>query len=199
MPTRFWPSTGQTSDDGQTCGHGRNQIQNESMSSAEDFRARMLARLEAEQESVESDLGFMWKCLERSEIYDLRSQSLKTSLGFSQTDLPPCCVILTSAGTMRNGKLYPRAPLVLHIHENECSLWPTPTATDYKGCSDGWHKNDGKPSYLRAATHPNDGNGSSYPHPSFVEALMGFPQGWTELDVSETQSFHRSRSGLEDS
>jgi hypothetical protein len=70
------------------------------------------------------------------------------------------------------------------IHEDDCSSWPTPTATDYKGCSDNWHKNIADAaSYLRAATHPNDGNGSSYPHPAFVEALMGFPIGYTELDV----------------
>jgi hypothetical protein len=26
-----------------------------------------------------------------------------------------------------------------------------------------------------------------YPHPEFVEAMMGFPIGWTELEPSETQ------------
>lgn len=183
MQTESLKSTGLTSEDGQTSEPGHNLIQNQSMLFAEAFRAKMLARQALEQESAESDLGFIWKCLERSEIYDLRSQSLKTSLGFCQTDLPPCCVILTNAGMTRNGKLSLRVPLVRHIHDEECSLWPTPTATDYKGCSDGWHKNDGRPSYLRAATHPNDGNGSSYPNPCFVEALMGFPQGWTELDA----------------
>src|SRR3990167_186026 len=31
-------------------------------------------------------------------------------------------------------------------------------------------------------------------NPTWVEWLMGFPLGWTELDVSETQSFRKSRS-----
>lgn len=185
-------SIGQTSQDGETC-EASHQIQSTNgklMSSAEDFRVKILARLDGEQDSVASDQGSMWTCLGASEIYDLRSQSLKTLLGFEQMGLPPCCVTLTKSGTTRNGKLSTLASSVLHIHDSDCSLWPTPTATDYKGCSDGWSKRSTEKKasgYLRGATHPNDGNGSSYPHPSFVEALMGFPIGWAELEDSETR------------
>ena len=197
----YLPSIGQVSDVGPTCEHGLNQIPNLLTLSAEVFRVRMLARLESEQESAASDQGSMWTCLDQSEIYDLRTQSLKTSLGFEQTDLPPCCVTLTTSGMTRNGKLYTLANSVPHTHGKGCSLWPTPTATDYKGASDGWSKRaNGKKrsGYLRGATHPSDGSGSSYPHPSFVEALMGFPVGWTELKHSETQSCPQSQNGLED-
>lgn len=58
---------------------------------------------------------------------------------------------------------------------------PTPSATD--GKRDGTEK---QPSSL-----PKEVGG--FLNPLWVEWLMGFPEEWTELDVSETPSSHKSR------
>lgn len=161
--------------------------------------------------------GSGMKCVEFARYSDQRGCWLKTSGDCSQRMLDGSseewCETWPRSGIVSNGIAYRRPPLVPRISGIGRSFWPTPTATDYKGCSDNWHKNRGKrkspmeyaqqeiwkeggtilsgpklrASYLRAATHPNDGKGSSYPHPSFVEWLMGFPIGWTELDALETQ------------
>ena len=76
----------------------------------------------------------------------------------------------------------------------DCSCLPhyrTPTARDWKGQSAlSWRtrtKGDTTPTLA-------DQIGGT-PHPEFVEALMGFPIGWTELEASETPSSRRSRNG----
>jgi len=100
------------------------------------------------------------------------------------------CGTWPRSGTMSNGKAYRRALWVRHIHGNECTLWLTPTVFD---------------SHLRPGTAPNNTlsfmvrfqtdwrrrNGSQTPcqiapehlNPNFVEWLMGFPLGWTDLDA----------------
>jgi len=130
------------------------------------------------------DQGSTVKCLELLSVYDLERQSLKMLTGFEfEVDLELSFVTFPESGMTQNGRCYPLANLVQHTHESGCSLWPTPTATDYKGASDGAKKaKASRAGYLRYATHPNDKGGSSYPHPSFVEALMGFPEKWTELE-----------------
>jgi hypothetical protein len=75
--------------------------------------------------------------------------------------------------------------LALTTSENDCSCSPhyrTPTARDWKGMSaKSWRertKGDTTP------TLPDQLGGT--PHPAFVEHLMGFPEGWTDLEHSET-------------
>lgn len=84
-------------------------------------------------------------------------------------------------------------------------MWPTPISRDAK---DGfttrrdlpvnaylgravWHSHDS----LRDRTNSNSGRKSSTEarglNPLFVEWLMGFPIGWTDLGRSATRSFHR--------
>ena len=43
---------------------------------------------------------------------------------------------LPTSGTMRNGQLFERQTLVRPTGENECSLLPTPTASDSEGLAD---------------------------------------------------------------
>ena len=57
---------------------------------------------------------------------------------------------------------------------------PTPTATDYKTYTGTSHKGKKQTPVLRqAVTGPLA--------PAFLEWLMGFPDGWTDLDASATQ------------
>jgi hypothetical protein len=60
--------------------------------------------------------------------------------------------------------------------------WPTPQNRDLKGESGGHQKGHDLPSKAGGSLNPN-----------WVEWLMGFPTGWTELSPSETQSYRNSR------
>ena len=53
--------------------------------------------------------------------------------------------------------------------------WPTPAATDFKGSS----KPGQRRGQLTEATEPNS---AGRLNPEWVEMLMGFPAGWTDID-----------------
>jgi hypothetical protein len=63
-----------------------------------------------------------------------------------------------------------------------CSFWPTPTARD-------WKSGKGKTQAERGRTAGpslSEVSGGSL-NPQWVEWLMGFPLGWTDLEDLETQ------------
>lgn len=76
-----------------------------------------------------------------------------------------------------------------------CGLWPTPTARDAKGTSgSGFRKRKGRPSTLPDALHEALDlplSVSVVPQPTFVESVMGWPIGWTDLEPLATDKFHR--------
>ncbi len=75
-------------------------------------------------------------------------------------------------------------------------MWPTPNVPGrtLKGAQD--RRRDGGPSL--AQVQLNSGATSGSLNPTWVEWLMGFPAGWTDLGDSATPSSRRSRSGSED-
>lgn len=85
------------------------------------------------------------------------------------------------------------------------SLIPTPRASDYKGAALGryWMPHSQYVQVERESRYRSQLNehleltplGKIGPmNPTWVEWLMGFPAGWTDLNASETQSFHSSSS-----
>lgn len=72
------------------------------------------------------------------------------------------------------------------------SLWPTPNATDYKGPST---RSKGKDRPICDDDLPTRLNRHQPGplNPTFVEYLMGFPLGWTELNASAIQWFRFKR------
>ena len=84
---------------------------------------------------------------------------------------------------------------------NKERFWPTPAAVDYKGAR--------KPETIAATgrnpetnslrdcvefTNPAPlGKPAGSLNPTWVEWLMGYPEGWTDLEDSETQSSRKSR------
>ena len=70
--------------------------------------------------------------------------------------------------------------------------YPTPRARDYKDCGAPSEMQRDSPSL--AALMISEGGGQL--NPEFVEWLMGFPIGYTELNALETQSFHNVRKSL---
>ena len=70
-------------------------------------------------------------------------------------------------------------------------IWPTPTQRIWKGGGQAMTRPDGKSRMDMldwAVEHQSGGRLS----PMWVEWLMGFPLGWTDLKPSETQSFPKS-------
>ena len=71
---------------------------------------------------------------------------------------------------------------------------PTPGATEYKGSPKS--RFAGSPNSKRSRTSEalrTSREDPTYLNPSFAEAIMGFPVGWTELSASEMPSSPRSR------
>tara|TARA_R110001606_G_scaffold7319_2_gene32523 strand:+ start:1532 stop:2119 length:588 start_codon:yes stop_codon:yes gene_type:complete len=73
------------------------------------------------------------------------------------------------------------------------TMWPTPTTRDYKGgrkpetlAASG----RGETNTLNDAVTIRDQHGSL--NPTWVEWLMGFPEGWTDLNPSEMPSSRKS-------
>jgi hypothetical protein len=80
-------------------------------------------------------------------------------------------------------------------------MWPTPTRRDHKGGAD-WSKRtrNGKPRKESDQTLPDmvEQSGGSL-NPTWVEWLMGWPLGWTDLGASATAKSHSAPQKHSDS
>ena len=117
--------------------------------------------------------------------YDPDSQSWRTC----QTSLTEASTEFAGrwpkSGTMRNGTLYPLPTWVRPTSAKGCGLWPTPTVQDSENDAgpSQWKRN----SYpLNVEVHRADGRTATTKtgqlNPQFVEYLMGYPIGWTDLE-----------------
>jgi len=105
--------------------------------------------------------------------YDLNTQSWRMSEATLLSDSPAFLETWPASGMTHNGTLFQQPQLVRHIKEKGSLSLPTPQARDYKGIS-GRSKKRKKPMCLPGAL-------GGVPNPEFVEWLMGFPKGWTDL------------------
>ena len=110
---------------------------------------------------------------------------LKTWLPYAVAGLPWSYKISGRSGTMRNGTLYPLPTWVRPTSAKGCGLWPTPTVQDSENDAgpSQWKRN----SYpLNVEVHRADGRTATTKtgqlNPQFVEYLMGYPIGWTDLE-----------------
>lgn len=111
---------------------------------------------------------------------------LKMCQGFSQAKMEGFSEELLETfprwGMMLDGELRALPELEPYTNEREWRLLPTPVACDYKGgCL---RKNTKKQmSNLKEFiyTFSDQQQKSIYPNPLFLENLMGYPTGWTEL------------------
>lgn len=81
------------------------------------------------------------------------------------------------SGTTHNGIVYQLKAWAHPIVETGCLLWPTPTSRDYK---------DGPAPRIRDGKIQTDTLGRAVGgslNPMWVEWLMGFPFGWTDLNA----------------
>ena len=161
------------------------------MSSLEDSRARILARQDEVQESPEPDQDCGQKWQESSVKYDLDSCSWKTAPYWLSEDLPWSSVTLPKWGMTRNGAVFQHPTLVRPINATGSGSWPTPQASDNRD-----RGNMSTPSVARriekgkqislsmSVSHEN-----GRLNPNWVEWLMGWPIGHTDLKRSEMDKF----------
>ena len=94
-----------------------------------------------------------------------------------------------SSGTLSRAV---RPDLQFRISSWSREMWPTPSASNAKGASK--KRFLGSPDYrsnLDEAVRTSESSGQL--NPTWVDWLMGFPTGYTDLDASETQSSRKSR------
>lgn len=141
----------------------------------------------------EADCGERWH--ESLAKYDLNTHSWKIHQLSLDVDLEKSLVNSTRWGTIRNGEYFPLACLVHHIHEKDCSFWPTPTAGDCKGANKYiQRKKNGrwilkKPSGIYGAKLIDAIGGTM--NPKWDEWLIGWPIGWTGLNPLEMDRFQQ--------
>jgi len=180
------------------------------------FRARTLASQEKGPGSTASaaECGNTWH--ELSVRYDQNSSSWKTHRCLWDEDLPWSSVTLPRWGMTRNGVVFQHPTAERPISETGSGLWPTPTSsfgtkggrvTPTKGREGGTLIEA-----VSARMYPSPGyndykSGKGYDHgdkkqtpqlrhisggllnPTWVEWLMGWPLGWTDLKPLATDRF----------
>lgn len=189
-----------------------------SICSPADSPAKILASQEGKMESgTETDPA----CGENSHgllgTFDLDSYSLRTSQDcLYQEQCEEFLETFPRSGTMRNGKVYRRPPLVPLTYETECGYLPTPDRsmgmtrggiTILADATTCFRKERGEsrpsgakigsslrwcPEYIRESLRTG-----GFINPEWIGVLMGFPEKWLtdETDSSETPSCHKSPSG----
>ena len=200
MRQEFLKNTGPMSSDIETFGNVVPTTSNQSTLFAEAFRVSPTAlpeNVKAQVTTVTSgeNLPELFACLSRHGCW------LKTSQAFFQPNLDgtldPFCETWPRSGMLCNGNVYRLQPLALPTAGKESGSspkewYPTPIVSDSKGASTERFKGSPKcRGNLREVlrTGPTDG---LYPHPKFVEWLMGFPTGFTDSPVLATPSSRKS-------
>ena len=116
----------------------------------------------------------------------------RTTFGTGSGYLPTPTDVSKGGGSSRSGDRIGEIPTLQGMARR--GMWPTP-----KGSPSG-------PDYARTGRDGSGGDdlatmvareAGGQLNPTWVEWLMGFPNGWTDLDASETQSSHKSQRPLE--
>jgi len=98
--------------------------------------------------------------------------------------------LMKEATVTRPGRL---KPANLRDQVSNMHMWPTPKEQDSRAAH--WDRGKSNLGEVIQGMHRTKGDNGQL-NPTWVEWLMGFPLGWTELNVSETQSYRKSRSSL---
>ena len=159
------------------------------------FRAKTSAGRDLETELAVSarDSGGSMRASLAS--YDHESSSWRTSQRCLLEGWELFAETWPESGMTQNGQLYLGAPWVRHTCDDECSLWPTPTASmDGRGFGIPLHKETGRYKLSTISrVHALVGEHGWRIHPNFTEALMDYPTDHTAIEESGTQSFRDAR------
>jgi hypothetical protein len=194
-----------------------------STSSLVDSHVRTSALQELVAAWVVSEADFMRTSKDLSKKQSHLSSSLKTSLQSGHADLVVWCGDFPRSGMILGGQLFLPQALELHTKETDGSYLPTPTSQSYGSNKGGAAGRIGKERFsldtmarknlwptpmssdYKAGWGDGDKNRSSPRlqtiiggrlNPTWVEWLMNFPLGWTELSASAMQWFRSRRKQL---
>jgi len=170
------------------------ELQETPTSFAEASHAKTSAMLVLALELRESDPAFGLNSRASLARFDPATSSWRTSQRSLTEEWEEYSETFPESGMTRSGQLYQRVPWALHMCDDGCSLWPTPTASmDGRAFGIPLHENTGryKLSTVRRV-HELVGEHGWRIHPHFTEALMGFPTGQSAIARSETPSFPTS-------
>jgi hypothetical protein len=181
------------------------------------FRAASHAKTSPQPEKVrestqsEAECGEKWRGWLAK--YDPDSCSWRTAQCSLLEDLNECLETLPRSGMTRDGLLWELPMLAHHTRETESGLSeriPTPLQSDWKRRGPA-SQQQGLPEYARKWPTPTAHNAKegAFPaeynrktpalaaevggqlNPNWVEWLMGWPVGWTDLKPLETDRFQR--------
>ena len=154
--------------------------------------------------AANQDFGKKWRGLLGK--YDPVTHSLKTAQCSLFGDLIPSSLTLPRWGLMQDGELYQQQTLVRRISESASGLWPTVTATanqlapsmQKRYANPIWPtptahnaKETNAPSVSNLHTPTLAAQAGGHLNPMWVEWLMGWPLGWTDLKPLATDKFHK--------
>jgi hypothetical protein len=156
----------------------------------EDFPVRTFPQPDEALASKEPDreCGSTWR--ESLAKYDLTTSTWKTPQCSLLEDFTEYLGTWSRWGLMRDGASYQQQTLVRHIKETGSGSWPTPTA----------HVNWATPTvcgnYNRKGASKTSGDGLATQvggtlNPTWVEWLMGWPLGWTDLKPLEMDKYQQ--------
>lgn len=155
-----------------------------STSSVEDSPARMSALPSTTPlDSTAIAAGSGLSLRESLAFFDLESSLWRTRQGCLFGGLVEFSEDWQNSGLMLNGELYRRVPLVDHTCESGCSYWATPRKSRR-----GVTKDKGRPGGgCRCLETDLANRGHTGPvNPTWQEWLMGFPEGWTDVEPVAT-------------
>ena len=150
-------------------------------SSTADSLAKTLAWQDAEQAWRASEADYFSRSQGSSAKYDPDSYSWRTSqqlLFEAQSELLES---FAAYGMTVDGAFYPLQMWERTTGEKDGGSWPTPRASEWKGCGPKGSKSQKyrlEKRYLDATVLEQEQNGGSL-NPTWVEWLMGYPGGWT--------------------
>lgn len=158
------------------------------------FRAKTSASQEMAQGLTGNVADCGNKCAGSSDRLNRPMSLLKTRRCLFPEDYPGLSVTLPSCGMFRDGELSELPTPDWITSGRGCGLLPTPTATDYKGSTPYQvQRRDRKGNGLTLREWLekfSEAGETVYPNPGFLEKMMCWPEGWTELKLSETARFH---------
>ena len=144
-------------------------------------RARTSQQQEQGKVLTESGQDFGEKWQGSFAKYNLHSYSWKT---------PQCLLIEDSMlflgtwprwGLMQGGECWEQTASDTRTIAPEFGWLPTPVASDWKGGCKAIRKDTGKQRTDAVRHYIKTKFNVTYPNPNFLEVLMGWPEGWTEL------------------
>lgn len=154
-----------------------------------DFRANPSQKRDSDEES-RMTVSSGQKCCELSKscgLLGLLERMLLTSSIWRST----MCYLTWKPKVTKQGRLwFQLAASALFTNDTDLQSWPTPTAMDgADGLAKRYRKdaNGTRSMLLSQKVNYLAGGGDGQLNPEWVEWLMGFPIGWTELERSETR------------